>query len=236
MSEENNGEQTTPETNTPVVPTPETEEPKLPKGAVTTEQSNEPAPEAPATPVVASVAERLGAETAKEVAVDEAKPTANTPQMIDLANMTSEQAAQLKSILSATPDQVQKKRGNLIVEIRRMMISGEWKYIVDFKNSRLALAYHPETAQEYETHKIQVLFAGDTEYTDLMYTDFMDLDRVKVEIMSQRQDKDIIEEGQVVSRETGQVVTKEVTTVIYYYTIKLPNGETVEIEGKIANA
>lgn len=229
-----------PETN-PATP----EEPKLPKGAITTEPTQQtvppPAPEdmekevGGIAPAVASVSERLGAASAEEAKVETNLPVAKTPQMIDLHNMTAEQASQLKSILSVTPDQVQAKRGNSIVEIRRTMVNEEYLYVVDFQKARMALANDSETGKEFETHKIKVLYYGQSEYTDLMYTDFMDFERVRVEVLSERQEKDVRKEGQVVSRETGRLVEKEVTIMEYFYTVKLPTGTSVEIKGNIIN-
>jgi hypothetical protein len=68
------------------------------------------------------------------------------------------------------------------------------------------------------------------------YTEFMQSDRVAVEVVSQRSEEHIIEEGQVMQRETGKIVMKELKTVDYFYTVKLPTGGTVELQGKMANA
>ena len=69
-----------------------------------------------------------------------------------------------------------------------------------------------------------------------MYNDFMDLERVQVEVLEQREKVNIREEGEVTQAETGKLVMKEARVVQYFYTLALPNGKTVEVEGKLVNA
>lgn len=237
MSETNTGaEQTTPEVTTTPAPAqpsaPETAQPSAPVPPIATP----PAEPVATPPVVGAIAQRLGQESVKENTDDTDKPVQHTPMMIDLANLSTEQLSMLKSMLSVTPDKVQKRRGNIRIEIRKVVVNDEDKYIVDFKRARLALAYHPETNAEMETHVIPVLFHDATEYVDMNYTEFMQSDRVAVEVVSQRSEENIIEEGEVISRETGKLVMKELKTMEYFYTVKLPTGQTVELQGKMANA
>lgn len=189
-----------------------------------------------ATPVVSEIADRLANQKPPETIEESSKPIANTPMMIDLANLSPEQLSTLKSMLSVTPDRVQQKRGNIRIEIRKVSVNDVDRYIVDFKRSRMALQYHAETGKEMETHIIPVLFDGETDYVDMNYTEFMQSDRVAVEVIGQRSEENIIDEGQVVQRETGKLVTKEVKIVDYFYTVSLPNGKNVELQGKMANA
>lgn len=193
-------------------------------------------PPAPATPVVSAIVERLASEAKEVTAEESSKPQANTPMMFDMSNLTPEQLSVLKSMLGVTPERVQQKRGNIRIEIRKVSIEDVDRYIVDFKRTRMTLGYHAETGKEAETPVIPVLLNGATEYIDMDYTEFMQSDRVGVEVLSQRSEEHIIEEGQVKQRETGKIVMKELKTIDYFYTVKLPNGETVELQGKIANA
>lgn len=187
-------------------------------------------------PVVQGVASRLA-----EKAVDEVERPTDVPQPhqttgFDFSQLSSEQLSMLKAMLSVAPEQVQQAKGNVRIEIRSVDTEDGTRYIVDFKNSRKAVGYDVETGHEFETNKIEVLLDGDTEYTDMFYTKFMELERVPVEVMSTRTETQIVNEGQVVQRETGKLVNKEVKINHYYYNVKLPNGKLVELAGKIANA
>ncbi|OGG65124.1 hypothetical protein A2Z56_02435 [Candidatus Kaiserbacteria bacterium RIFCSPHIGHO2_12_45_16] len=221
--------------NAPVPPINPAEQQTVPPPAP--EQMNdEVAKPAPAAPVVNNIASRLEKESVTATVDNTDKPVHNTPMMIDLANLSTEQLSMLKSMLSVTPDRVQQKRGNIQIEIRRVNIQDEPRYVVDIKRARMALEYHAETGAEVEAHVISVLLNGATEYVDMNYTEFMQSDRVKVEVISTRTVEGVIEEGEVISRETGKLVMKELKTVQYFYTVKLPDGTTVELEGKMANA
>lgn len=215
------------ETAQPSQPSPEVTQPNTPNEGVSNQSTPDP---------TADIAKRLGETTVVVTEEDRNKPQAHTPMLIDLANMSPEQLQMLKSMLNVTPDRVTQKKGNIRVEIRSVVKDDVERYIVDFKPARLALDYHAETGQEFESHKIPVRLDGETEYFDMHYTEFMQSDRVPVEVVAQRSVEDIIKEGQVLQRETGKIVEKEVTVVTYFYTVKLPNGKEVEIQGKVANA
>ena len=197
---------------------------------------NAEAPQEEAPSVVADISERLSHETEKEVEKDETLPQANEPMLVDLANLSPDQLQSLKAMLNVTPDRAQQKQGNIRVTIRKVVKDEKDRYIVDFKQARTAIDFEPETGKEFESHKIAVLLDGDTEYTDMMYTDFMELERVQVEVLSQRQDVNMRVEGEVRQAETGKLVQKEVREVTYFYTLALPNGNQVEVEGKLVNA
>jgi hypothetical protein len=190
----------------------------------------------PVTPVVANIAERLAETTVVETKEDAAKPTANTPIMVDLANLSPESLSMLKSMLQVTPDRVQAPRGNIRIQIRSVEVDDTTRYIMDFKRAKMSLGYHAETGKEMEMLVIPVLLNGATDFIEMEYSEFMSSPRVTVEVIDQRSKKNVIEEGQVIQRETGKLVNKEITTVEYWYTVKLPNGETVELQGKMANA
>ena len=190
----------------------------------------------PVAPVVENIAQRLGQETVKEIKTDEAKPQQATPMLIDLANLSPEMLQTLKSMLNVTPDRVQQKKGNIKIEIRTAEIAEVPRYVVDFKTAKMGLRHDVTLQKDVETLMIDVRFNGDEKYTTVPYKEFMQYDRVAVEVVSQRVVEDIRHEGQVMQRETGRLVEKEVKTNLYFYTVALPDGSKVEIEGKMANA
>jgi hypothetical protein len=139
-------------------------------------------------------------------------------------------------MLNVTPDQVHQKKGNIKVEIRRVEVEGKERFVVDMERARRALSFDATLQKDVETLKLRVKLDGDKEWTDMEYRDFMQLDRVPVEVIAQRQAESITKEGQVRQAETGRIVEKEVKNIVYWYTVKLPSGKTIELEGKMANA
>lgn len=159
-------------------------------------------------------------------------PKAKLPIAFDIGNLTADQLSLLKSQLAVTPERVPTKKKNAITELR--CING--KFVAATKNAYLTLVYDPTRMTEVETHKIPVRFAGETDYKDIIYTEFMKSERVACEIMSIRQEESIRIEGEVVQRETGRLVNQEVKTINYFFTVKLPDGTITEITGSAANA
>ena len=175
---------------------------------------------------------RLGA-----VAVEEKKDTSDKPKAeealpFDMRKLTPDQLQMLKGMLAVTPERAALKKTNARTFIRT--IGG--KYVVATKNAYLALMYDPTRLTEVETHKIPVRFAGEDKYVDVVYTDFMQAERVACEILSMRQELGHRVEGEVVQRETGKVVQLEATTVNYFFTVKLPDGTMVEVDSTASNA
>lgn len=150
----------------------------------------------------------------------------------DIGKLTAEQLSNLKSMLAVTPERVPTKKKNAITQLRS--ING--KVVVAIKNAYLTLVYDPVRMTDIEAHKIPVRFAGETEFKDVLYNEFMKSERVMCEIMSIRTQEEIRIEGEVVQRETGRLVNQEVKMVIYFFTVKLPDGTITEIEGSAANA
>jgi hypothetical protein len=187
-------------------------------------------------PVINDVAQRLSQSTVSEVKQTEDKPVQAPSMLVDLANLTSDQLQVLKSMLNVTPDQVHQKKGNIKIEIRRMMVEDKERFVVDMERARRALAFDATLQKDVETLKMRVKLDGDKGWTDMEYRDFMQLDRVTVEVIAQRQEESITKEGQVRQAETGRIVEKEVKNIVYWYTVKLPNGSKIELEGKMANA
>lgn len=230
---------TTPET--PAEPTPEPEAPKPNSNAITTEPgevveevASEAAPED--SPVVAGISEKLEQTSEQQAHHDPTAPTQAEPMLVDLNNLKPEQLQVLKAMLNVTPDRAQPKKGNIIIEIRKVQYKGEDKFILDFEQARIALAYDSEAQRDMETHKIRVKLNGVEDMVDMLYGDFMEAERVPVEVISERHVDDSFSEGEVTQRTTGKLVQRDVQTREYFFTVKLPTGEQVEIQGKIANA
>lgn len=182
--------------------------------------------------VVADIGSRLGSVVAEEKKDTSDKPKAEEPLAFDFEKLTEAQLQGLKTRLGVTPERATEKKGNARTFIRT--IGG--KYVVATKNAYLALVYDATRLSEVETHKIPVRFAGEDKYTDIIYTEFMAADRVPCEIVSMRQEVNHRIEGEVVSKETGKLINREATIVNYFFTIKLPDGTTVEVDGTASNA
>lgn len=217
-------DQFTPDLNAP--------DPIIPAGA------EETAPEAPETPqtneppkdVVSSVAARLEQNEAKQ-SVQEGTHEA-TPVPFDISRLSKEQIQTLKSMLAATPETQTRKKENPRVRLRS--IGG--KIVIDHKNAYMALVRDPANHREVERHKIPVQFYGEEGYSDMLYSDFINSEQVFCEVLSTRREVDEVVEGVTTSRETGLPTEMVVKYVRDYFTVKLPNGDTVEIMGKVANA
>lgn len=172
-------------------------------------------------------------------------PTSETPVTFDLSQLRPEQLQQLKAMLSATPERSQQERGNPIVTIRRLVTyttdgQEQQRLITHFKNAYNTWVHDELANINKEIVLIPVHFLGDEEgkYTNVNYKDFISADSIRCEVISTRTKPGRIIEGEVVSRETGRLVQREIKTLETWFTIKLPEGttpSTVEIESKIAN-
>jgi hypothetical protein len=180
-------------------------------------------------PVVAEVVQSLqkNEEIAKEVVVPSTQPV-----QFDLTSFTVDQLQALKQALNATPDSATRKKENPTVMLRTM----NGNVILDFKNAYLGLVEDPENRRQVERHLIPVLVTGSKDYVSIRYTEFMQLERVKGEIISTRKENDDRIEGTVVSNETGRPTEMLVKRTKDFFTIKLEGGQTLEIESKMANA
>lgn len=199
------------------------------------------APEAPETGaqttggVAAALSQELTETEAGAATRDEEAPKPAEALPIDFSKLTPEQLQLLKGMLNATPDRVRGKTPNPKVLLRKI----KDRFIIDFKPSFMALHYDPVRLTDVETIKIPVKFLGDTEYTEVLYKEFMQADQVPVEVVQSRFMDSPRVEGEVVQRETGRVVEMEVNERKYFFTVKLPEGAPIpqiEIEAKIANA
>lgn len=180
---------------------------------------------------VGSVAARLGGEEGqKDVGAGIVQP--ETPLPIDLSKMSLEQLQTLKSVLAATPDAPTRvKKNKMTVTLRRI----DGQMVADFKNAYLGLVKDAENRREVERHLIPIKFFGETEYHSILYSAFINSERVECEVLKTRSETEETVEGTTISRQTGLPVQMVATKVISWFVVRLPNGEEVEIEGHIAN-
>lgn len=180
-------------------------------------------------PIVAEVVQGLqkSEEVAKKVEVPSTQPA-----QFDLSSLTGDQLQALKQALNATPDSATRKKENPTVMLRTMNGS----VIIDFKNAYLGLVEDPENRRQVERHLIPVLVMGAKDYVSIRYSEFMQLNRVKGEIISTRKESDDRIEGTVTSNETGRPTEMLVKRTKDFFMVKLETGETLEIEAKMANA
>lgn len=202
--------------------------PQAPQEGATEPQNVTPTP---STGVVGAIAAKLEQKEQAQASTSESGVMPETPLPFDVTKLSQEQLQALKAMLAVTPDQPQLRKQNPTVLLRK--IGG--KYVVDFKNAYLALVFDPERRAEVEQHKIPVRLEGASGYTDLLWKEFIQADQVKCEVVSQRQEVFEHKEGIVRSRETGLPVEMIAKEIRYFFTVKTPEGTTMEIPGSVAN-
>lgn len=180
---------------------------------------------------VSSISDRLSKKDMGDTNSDENTANPKEAMPFDLTKITPEQLSVLKQMLGATPDRITKKRGNDTVKLHDM----NGKLVVAWKKSYQSLLNDPVERRAKNVAMLPVLFKGDTEYTDVVWADFMASDRVVCEVLTVRIKKDVIEEGETVSRQSGTVIAMEKTMIEYFFTIKTPSGEEFEINSKFVN-
>lgn len=183
--------------------------------------------------VVDSVASRLGESAKPET--EQGRENAPAPQNampFDITKLSKEQLQTLKAMLNDTPEGQIREAKNPEITLRKI----DGNYVIDFKNAILGIVKDPETGRDIERHLIPVRFKGTEEFVNVLYSKFINAERVPCEVLSHKEEKKPIVEGAVYSRERGRNVDMVRHIVNSYFTIKLPEGETLEIEGRLANA
>jgi len=181
--------------------------------------------------VIPSISDRLSENEVKDNDTGE-NVHAETALPFDISKMSKEQLQVLKSMLAATPEGGKKPKQKPQIKIRTI----DGKVMEDFKNAYLALVRDSVNNRDIERHKIPVKFFGHKDYEDILYKTFMEAEFTTFEILSTRRELEEVVEGETISRETGTLVDLVIKKVKDFFTIKLPNGETVEVPAKIANA
>lgn len=181
--------------------------------------------------VASSISQRLESVEKGEEAGKEGGVRAESPIPFDLSKMSREQIQTLKQMLASTPDTQTRKKQNPRIALRQI----EGRIIEDFKNSYNGLVDDPANNRKVEKPLIPIKFYGDAQYYPVLYSTFINSDRVSCEVISSRNQTEEVIEGETISRETGmpvEMIRKDMRT---WFTIKLPSGEQVEIEAKVAN-
>lgn len=153
----------------------------------------------------------------------EPKPQPVPTVPFDINKLTPDQLKQLKAALEETPSIA--SNGRMTVTVRRF----NDKFVIGVKNASSRSVLDPIEQKAVTKISIPVLYYGAEDFVTEDYKDFMTSERVKCEVVSQREVKDRIIEGVVYSMELKKEVEQVVNTVVRFYTIKLPNGETIEL-------
>jgi len=182
--------------------------------------------------VVPSISDRLSEKESGSVKQGVVNPEQAIP--FDITKLSREQMQTLKSMLNATPDAQTRKRENPRIKLRSI----DGKIIIDFKRAFNTTLKDPELNRDVERHVIPVRFQGDPEekYENILYSRFINSDQIVCEIVDSRQKVEEFIEGETFSRETGTMVEMVRKEIKQWYTVKLPNGDTLEIEGRLSNA
>lgn len=182
--------------------------------------------------VVDNISQKLGEKAKPESNTASEMPSSANPMPFDVTKLSKEQLQTLKAMLNSTPEGQLNERKNPEITLRRI----DGNYVIDFKNAILGIVKDPETGRDIERHLIPCKFKGTEEYVNVLYSKFVNSERIPCEVISHKEEKKPTIEGQVYSRERGRMVEMVRTHVISYFTIKLPEGDTLEIEGRLANA
>ena len=185
----------------------------------------------PAQGVGATIAERLSQGASGEQARSD-EPHGKEALPFDVTKLNYEQLQYLKAALTNIPDRASGKLKNPITKLREM----NGNIIVDYKNSYLALLDDPENHRKVEGHMIPVRFLGTEVFVNVRWQDFMHARQIECEIVEHTQKPGVIVEGQVWSKERGTLVEMEVKTMHHFFKVKLPDGQLIDIDGKVSNA
>lgn len=154
-------------------------------------------------------------------------------RMIDLNTMSVEELQALKQALSNTPVGMVKKNANHTYTLRKMF----GKYIIDLQvPAFLGFVDDPVSLRKVETLFIKVKFYGENDYTTVKYSEFQKAERVKCEAVSTKTEKKQVVEGQTYHKDSGQLVEMVIENVATFLTLKLPEGDLVELEVKPSGA
>ncbi len=201
-----------------------------------TEITTEEKPTAP-TEAEKSISERLGGEAKTESMEATDAPSAETPNLIDLNNLTQSQVQDLQELFSSTPRRVQEKEQYHTIELRQI----EGKVIVEWGASYFDLKHDSTLRKDVMKTMIPVRFHGSDKFVDILWAEeFMTADKVTCRItnMDKKDEPEVV--GTTLKRgkdgeQTMQEVEMYVNKVIITLTVKLPNGEEAVLDGKFAN-
>lgn len=154
----------------------------------------------------------------------------------DINKLTEEQIRVLQAKLASVPHKVEKGKDGVnkkMIRLRRI----DGKIVSDFKNAYNSLVDDPENQRKVYRHVIPIrFFGGADEYTNILYSDFINAEQVWCEVVSERKETEEVVVGETFHRESGKLVEMVERKSHKWYTIKLPSGEIVEISARLANA
>ena len=181
--------------------------------------------------IVDNISNKLSEEGVKEVGKTNFNPKETIP--FDPTKLTSAQIQTFKAMLEATPDKLSTEVAKPRITIRKH----QGKYVIDFKRAYEKVMKDVELNKEVAKHIIPILYKGEKEYVEILYSEFINSERVVCEVLKHTQEKKKFVEGETISRATGRLTELLRTEMIHHFTIKLPDNEgELEIEGKMANA
>lgn len=186
----------------------------------------------PAGSIAAAVSKDLEDQSGGKAANDDTGVKTANPLPFDLSAITPDQLASLKQMLNATPDRIARKKENPIIKLRVM----NEKIVVDHKNAYTGVVHDRELRADVERPIIPVLLDGNTEWQNIMYTDFMELPQIKCEVISQRKEEFDVPDGECISNITGRPTEMVIHKIDYFYTVKMPGGSTREFKAHVTNA
>lgn len=158
----------------------------------------------------------------KPAATPPNKPSEPAPAF-DISKLSPEQLRDLKAALADIPERSQNKGHT--VTVRRF----NDQYVIGAGTSRTKSVLDPAEQKAVTKVTIPVLYLGAEKFDDVDYKEFMQSERVKCQVVSTREIKDREVHGIVYSQQLKREVEQDVTTRVTYYTVKLPNGETIEL-------
>lgn len=193
--------------------------------------------EEPKSEVEATIADRLGKgeETKAENTGNE--PTAKTPNLIDLNNLTPSMIQDLQEVMASTPRRKKTKETYNTVELREI----DGKVVIGWKDTKTIQKRDDVAQKDVLKLVIPVLFNGEDEYVDILWREeFMQADKVTCRILDTKT-KEVSEPVGVTTKrdEDGALTTQEVemydTKVLVTLTVAMPDGKEITINGDFVN-
>lgn len=173
-------------------------------------------------PTPETIAQRL-----QEQGKNEVKQEINTEQTVpfDISRLSKDQLQALKMALNATPDTPTKKRDGITIQLRK---TAEGETIVWFGTVYKRYIQNPETLGQINTEMIKYKVYGNDEAKEMKYEEFMLLEKDTFKVVDIDIQDNVKVVGEVVARETGQLMDAVVNNSLRSYTVEI-NGEKVVI-------
>lgn len=141
----------------------------------------------------------------------------------DINKLTPEQLKELKAKLEDTPSIASNDRHT--ITIRKF----KGKFVIGVKNTSSKVELDTIEQKPVTKITIPVLYYGAKDFAIEDYKEFMSSERVKCEIVYQREVRGRISEGTVYSMELKKEVEQIVNTVVRFYTVRMPDGKEIEL-------